>query len=388
MLKRTTPLRLFRVKAHLTSGLCIALMLAVTACTVQLTTETVPAAPQSSGESAESVLAVDLNAVKEYALENAALMQTATASLADVAQGYYDLVQQARENNSDADPYEQLWADNQDEISALVVQARDLWLDASTYYELDEGIVAGVPSLAHYDVWIDAGPPASEAYDEALEWQLELPDGRVLESPGNFFHNLLEPTLWGTNPEFTGLPVDMDGDGAISVGEALPEAAMLLGATQGLNEATIEMQAAIEAWDPSLEDALTALVTMIPTMNEYFEQWKESVYVTGSDSEQQSFIAVSRLLDIKGILAGLSFTYDNIAPLVSSTDSQIDQQIRTDFDTLIAYVDDLFMQEQEGVQFSPEEADLFGTEAQDLATALAALVAQAASDLNITLDLA
>ena len=384
MLQRTRPTRLFRARAHLTSALCIVMMLAVTACTVQA----VPAAPQSSADSAESAPAVDLNAVKEYALENAALMQTATASLADVAQDYYDLVQQARENNPDADPYEQLWAHSQDEISALVMQARDLWLNASTYYELDEGIVAGVPSLAHYDVWIDAGPPASEAPDEALEWQLELPDGRVLESPGNFFHNLLEPTLWGTNPEFTGLPVDMDGDGAISVGEALPEAAMLLGATQGLNEATIEMQAAIEAWEPTLEDALTALVTMVPTMNEYFEQWKESVYVTGSDSEQQSFIAVSRLLDIKGILAGLSFTYDNIAPLVSDNDSQLDQQIRTDFDTLIAYVDDLFTQEQDGVQFSPEEADLFGTEAQDLATALAALVAQAASDLNITLDLA
>ena len=179
----------------------------------------------------------------------------------------------------------------------------------------------------------------------------------------------------------------MDGDRVISVGEALPEANMLLGATQGLDAATIEMQAAIDAWDPTLEDALTALVTMIPTMNEYFEQWKESIFVTGSDSEQESFIAVSRLLDIKGILAGLNFTYDNIAPLVANSDSQLDQQIRTDFDTLIAYVNDLYDQEREGVQFSAEEADLFGTEAQDLATALAALVAEAASDLNITLEL-
>ena len=245
--------------------------------------------------------------------------------------------------------------------------------------------------MAHYDIWIDAGPPAAEAPDEALDWQLELPDGRVLESPGNFFHNLLEPTLWGTNPEFTGLPVDMDGDRVISVGEALPEALpeanMLLDATQGLDAATIEMQAAIDAWDPTLEDALTALVTMIPTMNEYFEQWKESIFVTGSDSEQESFIAVSRLLDIKGILAELNFTYDNIAPLVANSDSQLDQQIRTDFDTLIAYVNDLYDQEREGVQFSAEEADLFDTEAQDLATALAALVAEAASDLNITLEL-
>lgn len=384
MLQRKLSHRLYRVRGQFTSALCIVLMLALSACVVQ----TVPAAPQSSGETMDSEPAVDLNAVKEYALENAELMQDATASLADVAQQYYDLVQAALEANSDADPYEQLWADNQEEIKALVLQARDLWLDASTFYELDEGIVAGVPSLAHYDVWIDAGPPGSEDPEEALQWTLELPDGRVYESPGNFFHNLLEPTLWGTNPEFTGLKVDMDGDGEISVGEALPEANMLLGATQGLNEATIEMQGAIEAWEPTLEDALTALVTMIPTMNEYFGQWKESVFVTGTGSEQESFIAVSRLHDIKGILAGLSFTYDNISPLVSDSDDQLHEQIRTDFNTLISYVDDLFAQEQEGAQFSPEEADLFGTEAQDLATALAALVAQAASDLNVALDLA
>jgi len=333
-----------------------------------------------------SSAAIDLDAVKSYALENAAQMQVATAALADVSQRYYDLVQEAAK--ADGDPYARIWDENQEEVHALVVEARDLWLEASTYYELDEGIVAGVPSLAHYDVWIDAGPPGSEDPEEAFQWQLELPDGRVLESPGNFFHNLLEPTLWGTIPEFTGLKVDLDGDGTIAVGEALPEANMLLGATQGLDDATLEMQAAIEAWDPTLEDALTALVTMIPTMNEYFEQWKESVFVSGSASEAESFIAVSRLLDIKGILAGLSFTYDNISVLVADSDSQLDQQIRTDFDTLIAYVNDLYAQEQGGVQFSPEEADLFGTEAQDLATSLAALVAQAASDLNVTLDLA
>lgn len=356
---------------------------------------TLPPAPQTMDTSdtateagaMEAVVDVDLDAVKAYALENAAQMQVATIALAELAQSYYDRVQQVRQTHPDEDPYERLWADHQEEIQELVVQARDLWLQASTYYELDEGIVAGVPSLAYYDVWIDAGPSAAEAADEALEWQLELPDGRLLDSPGNFFHNLLEPTLWGTNPAFTGLRVDMDGDDAISVGEALPEATIFLGAAQGLNEATIEMQTAIEEWEPTLEDALTALVTMIPTMNEYFEQWKESVYVTGSDSAQESFIAVSRLLDIKGILAGLSFTYDNIAILVTTTDPQLDQQIRSDFDVLIAYVDDLYAQEQEGIQFSPEEADLFGTEAQDLATALAALVAQAASELDISIDL-
>ena len=374
------------LKRTVSFTLSVALLLTITACTIQAVPAEDLGAAASEAIDSESSAAIDLDAVKSYALENAAQMQVATAALADVSQRYYDLVQEAAK--ADGDPYARVWDENQEEVHALVVEARDLWLEASTFYELDEGIVAGVPSLAHFDVWIDAGPPGSEDPEEALQWQLELPDGRVLESPGNFFHNLLEPTLWGTIPEFTGLKVDLDGDGAIAVGEALPEANMLLGATQGLDDATLEMQAAIQDWDPTLEDALTALVTMIPTMNEYFEQWKESVFVSGSESEAESFIAVSRLLDIKGILAGLSFTYDNIAVLVADSDSQLDQQIRTDFDTLIAYVDDLYGQEQGGVQFSPEEADLFGTEAQDLATALAALVAQAASDLNVTLDLA
>ena len=374
------------LKRTVSFTLSVALLLTITACTIQAVPAEDLGAAASEAMDSESSAAIDLDAVKSYALENATQMQVATAALADVSQRYYDLVQEAAK--ADGDPYARIWDENQEEVHALVVEARDLWLEASTFYELDEGIVAGVPSLAHFDVWIDAGPPGSEDPEEALQWQLELPDGRVLESPGNFFHNLLEPTLWGTIPEFTGLKVDLDGDGAIAVGEALPEANMLLGATQGLDDATLEMQAAIEDWDPTLEDALTALVTMIPTMNEYFEQWKESVFVSGSESEAESFIAVSRLLDIKGILAGLSFTYDNIAVLVADSDSQLDQQIRTDFDTLIAYVDDLYGQEQGGVQFSPEEADLFGTEAQDLATALAALVAQAASDLNVTLDLA
>ncbi len=374
------------IKRFVSFTLCVATLLTLSACTIQAIPAEDPGAGASQEMGSEQSAAIDLDAVKSYALENAAQMQVATAALADVSQRYYDLVQEAAK--ADGDPYARIWDENQEEVHALVVEARELWLEASTYYELDEGIVAGVPSLAHFDVWIDAGPPGSEDPEEALQWQLELPDGRVLESPGNFFHNLLEPTLWGTIPEFTGLKVDLDGDGEIAVGEALPEANMLLGATQGLDDATLEMQAAIQDWDPTLEDALTALVTMIPTMNEYFEQWKESVFVSGTASEAESFIAVSRLLDIKGILAGLSFTYDNIATLVSDSDSQLDQQIRTDFDTLIAYVDDLYAQEQGGVQFSPEEADLFGTEAQDLATALAALVAQAASDLNISLDLA
>ena len=71
-------------------------------------------------------MTIDLDAVKAYAMENAELMQAATSELVDVAQEYYDHVQQASGDN--ADPYAKLWAENQAEIHELVVQARDLWL--------------------------------------------------------------------------------------------------------------------------------------------------------------------------------------------------------------------------------------------------------------------
>ncbi|MCG8348480.1 MAG: extracellular solute-binding protein [Chloroflexales bacterium] len=322
----------------------------------------------------------DLAAIKTYTIENAEQMRTGTTALADTAQAYYDIIVA---NDFD---YEAAWAASEPELIRLVEQAREDWLKASTFYELDEGIIAGVPSLAYYDTWIDAGPPAADDPAEALEWELELPDGTVLESPGNFFHNLTEPALWGTNPDFAALEVDLNGDGEIGPGEVLPDANILLGAAQGLDEATAEMQGAVDDWDPTLSDAFTAMVVMVPTMNEYFEQWKLSTFVSGDEAEEKGFTAVSRLFDINGILNGLDVTYENVGVLVEQANPDLYAQIDEGFADLIDYVSDLYQQERGGRVFTAEEADLFGTEAQDQATNLAALVAQAADELNIEVE--
>ena len=320
---------------------------------------------------------VDLTAVKQYALDHAAQMKTGTSALAVTAQTYHDLL---AANGFD---YAAAWASHPDELTQLVQQARDNWLTASNNYELNEGIVAGVPSLAFYDTWIDAGPSGEEDPAAAYQWTLALPNGTSLENPGNFFHSLLEPTIWGTRAEFTGLKVDLDGDGAVTLGEALPDANVLLGAAQGLDQATDEMTAAIETWQPTVSDAFTALVVMIPTMNEYFEQWKLSAYVAGQDSEEAAFIGTSRLVDIAGILNGLDVTYDNVGVLVASADKNQHAQIRDGFADLQSYVTDLHAQEASGTVFTSQQADLFGTEAQAKATALAGQVAQVAALLNV-----
>jgi hypothetical protein len=323
------------------------------------------------------VVAVDLAGVKTYAQQNVRAMDTAVGDLHETAQAYYDLLAA-----HDFD-YAAAWAAQPDELAALVGAAKAAWIAASQAYELDEGIVAGVSSLAAYDVWIDAGPSKAEAPDEARPWTLLLADGRELDSPGNFFHSLLEPTIWGTNPDYTGMAVDLDGDGRIVLGEALPEANVLLAAAAGLEEATVQMAAALDAWQPTAEDAFTALVVMIPTMNEYFEQWKLSAFVAGEAAEETAFIGTSRLMDIAAILNGLNVTYDNLGALSQTADADQHAQIVDGFTDLRGYVDHLLVQEQEGLVFSADQADLFGTEAQSKATALAGQIAQVAALLDV-----
>ena len=48
-------------------------------------------------------------------------------------------------------------------------------------------MVAGVPSLAQYDIILDAGAAGSEGGENVVPFDLALPDGRVLAKPGNLF---------------------------------------------------------------------------------------------------------------------------------------------------------------------------------------------------------
>lgn len=330
---------------------------------------------------AQSTEELDLTPIKAYAAENAGQMLTATESFLITVQSYYDVVAQYEFN------YELALADDAQTLIEFVLTARQNWLEASLYYELNEGIVAGTPSLAYYDVLIDAGASAQDDPDNALDWTLVLPDGTQLVSPGNLFHSLSEPALYGTVSDYIAIPADLDGDGEITFTEVLPDANFLLGVAVRLHEETQNLKKAIDEWIPTREDAFTALVVMIPTMSEYFGQWKESAFIVGENATESSFVATSRLFDIINILTGLRVTYETISPLIAPINPKLNAQIGVGFDDLQAYVGDLYADEQKGAFFDPEEVDLLGTEAQSRAEALVALVAQAADELGIVLDL-
>ena len=324
----------------------------------------------------EATAQVGVNATKDYLVKGGGEMLQHVIQIQKDAQGYFDILKAANFDTQKA------WTATADQIKPLVTDARNEFILAHNNYEHIEGIVAGVPTLADYDTWIDAGPPAAQDPQNARDWTLTLDDGRTFAKPGNIFHWLLETTLWGTQPEHTGLRVDFDGNGKDERGDALPDAHFWLGIANVFVDATTQLNTAIAAWTPSLEDSFTALATMIPTMGDYFQEWKNSTFVAGKDPR---FVAQSRLVDVKGIAASLSVIYSNVDVDVTGKDATLNDQINSGFTDLLGFLDGTYQQEQSGKHFTAEQADALGEQAQTKADNLAALVGQAASLLNLTL---
>jgi hypothetical protein len=322
----------------------------------------------------------DLSPVKDYLLDHTSRLQGDTAKLASQADAYYKLAKSV-----DFD-YAQLMASHRDEVASMVKQMQDTYIDANPAYEEMEGVVAGVPSLADYDVIIDAGGDKSDP-ENAVPFSVKTPAGRTFEQPGNFF-TLTETALWGTEPEYAakGITPDLDGDGKVTFGEAVPDADFLVAATRDFARNAKDLDGAAKAWSPTEQDAFTALVVMTPTMSEYFEAWKNSRFVAGNTSGEKVFVAASRLQDIAGILNGLVLIYDSVEPSVTKANAQQAAQTGSDLEALHQFAVKLRDQEAGGRRFSAGQADTLGSDAQDRAEAIAGQVSQAAGQLGIKLE--
>ena len=197
------------------------------------------------------------------------------------------------------------------------------WIDANPLYERMEGIVAGVPSLAEFDVILDAGSTAEDDPESAVPFDLTLPDGTVLAARQSVRHRRKHAVghapMAGARP-----PTLTERHGRFRRGAARRQRARGHGRRNG--QYAGELQAAGEAWQPTKSDAFTALVVMVPTMSEYFEPWKQSRFVL-ANVDAADFVVVSRLSDIGDILGGLEVVYGNVSPSVKAIDEAQDQQI-------------------------------------------------------------
>jgi hypothetical protein len=265
------------MKRRLLAPSLLALTIVLSACGDAATTPTTTTI--SPTQTPAAGVTGDLAGIKTYLLDKLDGLKTATGNLNSAAAEYYEMAKSV-----DFD-YARLWSEKQAEVTATVSDAREYWMLASPLYEQVEGIVAGVPSLAEFDVILDAGTSAEEDPEGAVPFDLTLPDGRVLPKPGNLF-GVTESTLWGTYPEFTatGVKVDYDGNGTTDFGDAMPDANVLKAGAETLDRYTTDLVTAANGWQPTADDAFTALVVMVPTMSEYFNSWKNSRFVSGNAS--------------------------------------------------------------------------------------------------------
>ena len=206
-----------------------------------------PSAEQTPAAAAEA----DLGAIKDYLLTHTAGLQEQTATLAADAEAYHALAEEAGFD------YEKLLAENREEVAALVKKMQGTFQEANPAYEEMEGVVAGVPSLADFDVIIDAGADKSDP-ENAVPFSIKTPGGKTYEQPGNFMF-LTETSLWGTEDQFAakGVKPDLDGDGKVEFGEALPDADFLTAVAKDFDSNAQDLDAAAKEWEPTPEDAFT-----------------------------------------------------------------------------------------------------------------------------------
>jgi hypothetical protein len=338
------------------------------------TSETTPKATPSAAAS------VDLAPIKAYLLEHTDRLVTSTELLQRDAQEYYNLAEAA-----DFD-YAKLLQDKREQVATAIKELQGAHIQANPAYEEMEGVVAGVPSLADYDVIIDAGADASDP-ENAVPFSLTTKAGKEFKQPGNFFA-LIETAVFGTEPKFQakGVEPDLNGDGQVEFPEALPDADFLLAAATDFVKYAKELDAKAKEWQPTLEDAYTAVVVMTPTMSEYFEAWKNSRFIAGGKAEEKGFVATSRLSDIRDILGGIVLIYDSIQPSVEKVNSDQAAQTKTDLEKLHQFAGRLLTEEEGGKKFTASDADTLGSEAQRNAEAIAGQVSQAAGQLGLKLE--
>ena len=324
--------------------------------------------------------AADLAPVKTYLTDHSADLEEQVGLLKAKADEYYELAESV-----DFD-YDRLLKEHGDEVADILAESKDIFVVANPAYEQMEGIVAGVPRLAHYDVDIDAGSDASTPED-AVSFTLTTPSGKELKQPGNLFF-LTETALYGTNPDLLakGVKGDVDGSGEVEFGEGLPDADIYKATLDEFDKQAKELNEDAQAFEPTPSDALTSIVIMTPTMSEYFEAWKNSRFIAGEGASELGFVATSRLSDIADILGGILVTYTGMEPEIAGANEEQATQTKKELESLVAFASDLRDREVDGEQFTAKQADALGAQAQSQAEAIAGQVTQAAKQLNVELQ--
>lgn len=269
-------------------------------------------------------------------------------------------------------------------IGKLILALRDEYRRIDSFgYEYVEGIVAGVPGLAAFDVELDAGIPAKDAgpSDQDTIAPVKITAGPlVIDREGSLNNFLIEPTVFGTNDRFTsGSTVLQD---VSTEPTKLPNPLLTVALADYAVGAYTRLLNASKAWEPTDKDCFEALAAMTPTLGDYFEEWKESKTTGGSAGGR--FVAVSRVSDMRGIMSSTRLMWQGVEGSVKPVDAALVQQVSRGYDQIVSFVDDVEAREKAG-QMSAEQIDALGSQAKEKTDKVTAQVVEAAALVKVEL---
>jgi hypothetical protein len=305
--------------------------------------------------------------VKTYLLETVAKMKAASSDFVKNSAEYAAIVAANGGNVSAA------YQAEPEKLDALVIRMQDNYKAMDSFgYETVEGIVAGVESLADFDIYLDAGVPSSEGPDDVAAVILDLGNGEKIDREGALFTYIIEPALWGGNEKWL---VDAGR-------KKLPRPEVLVAAAKDADSKISELQEAGTAWQISVVDCFGAMVTMTPTLSDYFEDWKESRF---ADEKSGRFQAVSRISDMRGIMSSCAVMYKAVMPEVAAKDRALAKSVSVGFDGILGFIDLLDKREKQGV-IKEAEIDELAAQAKEKTDKLVPQIEQSAAVAGVKIS--
>jgi|GEM_PF-991046 hypothetical protein len=331
-----------------------------------------------------------LDVVKTYLVDIVQKMDDAGHDFVTNAAAYQAIIDGM---NSD---YDKAASEQGVEVGELVKKMQaDFGIYHNHGYETVEGIVAGTKKMVWFDNYLDGGVPANEASTDSPESPLVLraKDGTMISNHnGNLFHYVIEPTLWGTRTFFleklspnaqAKLKEEYEAslNTKLSAGPvALPRADVLTAASIDCAEKLDELLVVAKDWQPSLGECIGALVWMTPTLNGYFDDWRDSRYNPVATGH---YVAESRVLDMKGIMYSLKITCAAILPQLQPKNSGLADQLKYEYDNIISFIDRVEQRDaKSGYKMSIPEIEELAEQAKTMTDQLQPQLRQMAAILN------
>lgn len=333
--------------------------------------------PEAAPGGVPIVVETEMEPIHDYFLDKVKAVKQATTALRATGDAYYARVNPMRD-------YAALWQTDRAALIALVQDGQAEWLALTPLYAQAESIVAGVPVLARYNLILRVGTPGAAGGTATAPYDLTLPDGRVLAQPGNLF-SIIERTLWGGAPDYAapGVVADFDGDGTQEPGETLPDAIVLKGALDALDDYAEQLLYEAQVWQPMVVEAFTVLVTLLPTVSTDLGTWKSAPAIAGTVAPELAAPPISRLSEAQATLGTLLVVYGGVSSHVRSLDPAQDSQLAGSLRGLHDLVADINSQEQAGKQYTLEEADLLESDVGDQVVGLTGQLSQVMAQLGM-----